>query len=349
MKDHDVTWLYGPLQQANVSELSGSRPKKLGKSDSFIKKPILKKRSVSEVMLQRSLSNLTLIKRAVDALHAQGPSRPTLGSRSLSDYHKSSPPSVPPETPSPLFQSSNSTSDLQTPSGERRRIHFSEKVDQCIAVDKHAEDQDDYFGAAMDDDDDDSSDDGVIMMMTERGKERKLNSRNGTPRGSFSSESATKPVNKTIAMLPSTKLRGDTPEPPEDAVMQQAIWGTEKKVVKSSSQETLRPTKPSSNFLIDEEDEEADMSWQPSSASSSGLSSNTRRRSIYPRGGIHISSEEDEEMETRGLRRTPSGMFMPYEEDEDEVVSAGLFGKVVDTVNTARDIAHVIWNVGWRK
>jgi hypothetical protein len=25
-----------------------------------------------------------------------------------------------------------------------------------------------------------------------------------------------------------------------------------------------------------------------------------------------------------------------------------LFDRMVDTVNTARDIAHVIWNVGWR-
>ena len=29
--------------------------------------------------------------------------------------------------------------------------------------------------------------------------------------------------------------------------------------------------------------------------------------------------------------------------------SGFLFGKVVDTVNTAKDIAHVIWNVGWRR
>ena len=43
------------------------------------------------------------------------------------------------------------------------------------------------------------------------------------------------------------------------------------------------------------------------------------------------------------MRRTPSGMFMPYEdEDEDDIVAAGLFGRVVDTVNTAKDIAHVI-------
>jgi hypothetical protein len=42
-------------------------------------------------------------------------------------------------------------------------------------------------------------------------------------------------------------------------------------------------------------------------------------------------------------------MFMPYEEDEDEGPNDGLLGRVVDTVNTAKDIAHVIWNVGWRR
>lgn len=50
-----------------------------------------------------------------------------------------------------------------------------------------------------------------------------------------------------------------------------------------------------------------------------------------------------------GMRRTPSGMFMPYEEEDEAPASEGLFGKVVDTVNTAKDIAHVIWNVGWRR
>jgi hypothetical protein len=38
------------------------------------------------------------------------------------------------------------------------------------------------------------------------------------------------------------------------------------------------------------------------------------------------------------MRRTPSGMFIPYEEDEDDRVSEGLVGKVVDSVNTAKDI-----------
>lgn len=42
------------------------------------------------------------------------------------------------------------------------------------------------------------------------------------------------------------------------------------------------------------------------------------------------------------------GEDFAYEEDEDDAVAAGLFGRAVDAVNTAKDIAHVIWNVGWR-
>ena len=35
--------------------------------------------------------------------------------------------------------------------------------------------------------------------------------------------------------------------------------------------------------------------------------------------------------------------------DDDDPAAAGLFGRAVDAVNTARDIAHVLWNVGWRR
>ncbi|KAK2667192.1 MTH1187/YkoF-like protein [Fusarium oxysporum f. sp. vasinfectum] len=49
-----------------------------------------------------------------------------------------------------------------------------------------------------------------------------------------------------------------------------------------------------------------------------------------------------------GMRRTPSGMFMPYEE-EGVSSTDGILDRVIDTVNTARDIAHVIWSVSWRR
>ena len=35
--------------------------------------------------------------------------------------------------------------------------------------------------------------------------------------------------------------------------------------------------------------------------------------------------------------------------DYGEASNAGVFDRVLDSVNTAKDIAHVIWNVGWRR
>jgi hypothetical protein len=69
-------------------------------------------------------------------------------------------------------------------------------------------------------------------------------------------------------------------------------------------------------------------------------------------GGL-LSSYRREDMsyfsgEPSGMRRTHSGMFMPYEEDEDDIVPEGLFRRVVATVNTAKDMLQFIWNVGRR-
>src|SRR3954469_6140080 len=98
LKDCDVTWLYGPLQTASDKPLrmpsSSTSPVNSGrisKSNSFLnKKPILKKRSVSEIMLQRSLSSSSLLKQAAAAVQAQqydngGMMRPSIGRRT-SDY-----------------------------------------------------------------------------------------------------------------------------------------------------------------------------------------------------------------------------------------------------------------------
>lgn len=39
---------------------------------------------------------------------------------------------------------------------------------------------------------------------------------------------------------------------------------------------------------------------------------------------------------------------MPYEEGGVSSTD-GILDRAIDTVNTARDIAHITWNVGWRK
>ena len=351
-----MTWLYGPLQTGQGGTLfAESTPpaSQLSRNNSFAsKKPILKKRCLSEIMLQRSLSNSTLMKQVTDAVRAQQPGkgllheRPGLGDRALSDFVTSSELGTPLTRGTTNSSSTNpsiSTSGISTPC-TKRHIHFNNKVEQCIAINKEGDDRPRYFNLIPDDDDDDdddSSDEDLLMMKpVKKATKAKVNTP-VTPRNSFSNES------KIIAMLPSTTLnyRGDTPEPADQKTKQRdKPWYGGSKLSPSPSQQTIRPTSPSHNFLLDDEDEDADMNWQPSVARG-------RRNSIYPRGGVRMNPTDDEDednIEHSGMRRTPSGMFMPYEE-EDDPSTAGIFGRVVDTVNTAKDIAHVIWNVGWHR
>jgi hypothetical protein len=327
---------------------------RISKSNSFLnKKPILKKRSMSEIMLQRSLSSSSLLKQAAAAVQAQQSEggvlkRPGLG-RATSDYSNYPFSSRRMSRDVTTMLSSVSSSGLATPgTGEKKHIHFNESVEQCIALDMKGDEEEEPEAYAVHDDYDSDSEDGGIMMKRSDSK-RKLPPMHSkkTPRASFSAES------KTIAMLPSTtlKYREDTPEPQETAMKHSnRYWNGSKLLSPSPSQETLRPSKPSTRILLgpDEDDDDADMDWQPPNAFATRKDSVSVAHDRFQ--GLHTSgSSSSLTGEPSGMRRTPSGMFMPYEEDEDDVVSEGLFGKVVDTVNTAKDIAHVIWNVGWRR
>ena len=344
-----MTWLYGPLQSGSASmhartEASSAR---LSKSNSFVnKKPILKKRSMSELMLQRSLSTSSLVKQAAAAVQAQQSQgilrvgrRPGL-ERSTTDYL-----TFPFSSRHHTHPHSAMSSGIASPSSEKKHIHFNEQVAQCIAVDIKGEEEDDDEPEtdrfAFEDSD---SDDGAIMMKTSS-KRKKLR-----PALKRSKSSQSSVESKTIAMLPSTtlKYREDTPELTETAMKHSTSYRGPG-ISPSSSQETLKPSKSSRKFsLADDDDEEDDdeedgpsLSWRSSSKTAESLASGGLRRS---------GSSSSLSAEPAGMRRTASGMFMPYEEGEGpSSASEGLFGRVIDTVNTARDIAHVIWNVGWRK
>ena len=300
----------------------------------------MKKRSASEAILQRSISSHSLLKHAGAILKAQEASpakaRPNFY-RLPSDFaapvfSRSSTHNTPALEHDSYFTSAKvsvTSSGLQSPS-EGRHIHFNNEVVQCIAVEgRGGEDEDEEQSMTKSDDEDE--DEGVVMM--KQVPDRAKVSNRSTPRGSFSNDG------KTIAPLPSTtlKYRGDTPEPSESGTPKASgLWPMGSKLSPSPSQETLRPSRPSANFLLDDDDEDMDLHWQPSSS----------------KGYVMPSNDEDED-ETEpgpGMHRTPSGMFMPYDEDEEEAhMNNTMFGRVVDTVNTARDIAHVIWNVGWRR
>jgi hypothetical protein len=353
LKDCDVTWLYGPLQTASiytVSQPTSEPPSNLSKNNSFLnKKPILKKRSMSEVMLQKSISTSSLVSQAAAAVQAQQNlpksglrNRPIMG-RTQSDYVSSGMHSQPISRDAVEYMSSSrSTSGLQTPDhGERKHIRFDDKVEQCIAVDiKDGDDdeEDDEDPWARNNDSDSSSDDGIVMM--KKSNRKKPLSRTNS-KTNFSVD------NKTIALLEPTtlKYRTDSPGVPDHPShsVGPSFW-RRGNLSPSPSQETLRPSNPSRNFLLDEDEDEDDISWEPSGAFAD-------RRDSKGSPLMRDSDEKDESDSddgSGGLRRTASGMFMPYDEEDEEAQNAGLFGKVVDTVNTAKDIAHVIWNVGWR-
>jgi hypothetical protein len=300
-------------------------------------------------MLQRSLSASSLLKQAAAAVQAQqlerGSKRPIMG-RTTSDYVAFPFSSRRRSRENTSVLPSISSSGLASPSAGEKHIHFNEQVEQCIALEMKGDDEEGVDSYAVNDAFDSESDDGAIMMKTSNSKRNLPLPKKSTPRTSFSNDS------KTIAMLPSTtlKYREDTPEPQETAMKHSNGFWSPGKLSPSPSQETLRPSKPSTRILLSDEDEDddVDIDWQPPSAFANRKDSVSVTQDRL--GGLHTSgSSSSLTAEPSGMRRTPSGMFMPYEEDEDDVVSEGLFGKVVDTVNTAKDIAHVIWNVGWRR
>lgn len=95
--------------------------------------------------------------------------------------------------------------------------------------------------------------------------------------------------------------------------------------------ETLRPSPPPPSFPVDEDDNHSDLGqWQ------------SQR---HHQSSSWLSDSEDELELDQDLT---SGDVMPYE-DGDWPDTGGVLDKMVDAVNTARDIAHVIWNVGWRR
>lgn len=309
------------------------------------KKPILKKRSMSEIMLRRSISSSSLLKQAAAAVQAQEKDgrrlvRPAL-SRAVSDY-VTIPFSSRRTSKDTSSCTSSTTSGAVSPSSERKRIHFNEQVEQCIAVDVKADDDGEDTPVYMHDGSD-SDDSAVVMKRSMRRKKRSSTLR----RKSKSKRND----GKIIAMLPSTTLK-DRQEcfEVETALKHSTqIYGESPLMSPSSSQETLRadapkPKKSRGWFFGGNEESDDDFGYDFDGPCGS--------RSQSPGNGAGLgrtSSSGSFDSDPAGMRRTPSGMFMPCDEVESPGPNEGVFSRILDTVNTARDIAHVVWNVGWRK
>ncbi|KAL2258300.1 hypothetical protein VTK26DRAFT_8436 [Humicola hyalothermophila] len=347
LKDCDVTWLYGPLQTGSASldqTSASSNSARISKSNSFInKKPILKKRSMSEIMLQRSLSTSSLVKQAAAAVQAQQKDglkragrRPGL-ERATTDYvtfpfssrgfsHDGT----------SLFPSTRS-SGIVSPSGERKHIHFNERVAQCIAVDVKGDDDDDDADSDRYPYDSDSDDGAIMMKRTQPKKRRPILKK--AKAGGANAES------KTIAMLPSTTLKYEDEEedgPDAEFALKHSPSVLRSPVLSpSSSQETLRPSKKSGKLFIpgdqdsENEEEESDDDDPSTTRRFAGL-----RYSDSGSGLRRSASSTTLSGRPGGMRRTESGMLMPSHNGMPNTPSDGVLGRIIETTEAAFNTTH---------
>ncbi|KAK7203580.1 hypothetical protein BZA70DRAFT_291164 [Myxozyma melibiosi] len=249
LKDYDVTWLYGPLATQTTRPFLDSSPsnesaterirntgalspplRSSARSDTIesrsnsklSKKPILKKRSMSEVMLSRSVSSSNLIKQAAASVAAERHLRAPGTTPTTASYSSHQSPYMslsPDDRRDPRFPSSlvargyaASTANFsdrltmldsaaQKPSSTKH-IHFSDRVEQCIALEAKDDDEDSGSHSvsvsatssvtSTDDEDEDEEEPGLFLMV-----------RSGS--GSFQRPASLEP--HTIAKLPATRLK----------------------------------------------------------------------------------------------------------------------------------------------
>jgi hypothetical protein len=151
MKDHDLTWLYGPLIPGpslfGECRSSNSKGRRMSRAEivRHSKKPILKKRSLSEIMFQHSISSSLLLKKAVVAKSGKDTTP------------KSFPFELPPHTRSnTTMLSCKSPTGLETPEGWKK-VQFHELVEQCIALATAGDEEHEYQYCS-------DSDEDMIMM-----------------------------------------------------------------------------------------------------------------------------------------------------------------------------------------
>jgi len=283
---------------------------------------------MSEALLQRSISTSSLLKQAAASIQAQQAQRqklkerPVLPARTVSDFASYPLMSNAVTIDGTSNMPSTDISGLQSPTSARKHIHFNNRVEQCIAVDVKEEDDETPVSHVdieeADDLDDNSDEEGGLFLNMKSNRAPKSGNRSST-RGSFSEP-------QTIARLPATTLK---------AVVEPA----ELKASTSSSNlsSLLLGNTPSGSsngtsliFNDEEDDDELDIGWKPSGAFAN------RRDSIAVTQSRFGEFCLDDDL--GGFNECP-----PTPPSGNE----GIFGRAVDAVNTARDIAHVFWNVGW--
>ena len=189
-----MTWLYGPLHKGH-SEIQAPRPSpprsQVSTTDSYHpQRPILKKKTLAETLLQRSFSACSISQKTpCTPLTPKGNAASLVNPSSIlvrsSQFYSA-------------VSLNNSFPDLQSPAtAERRRIQFNDSVEQCIALDLTNQPENIKLSCAIyeeEEDDDSSEDDATAMTLSTSS----LISLKSISRSTSS---------RTIAFLPSTTLK----------------------------------------------------------------------------------------------------------------------------------------------
>ncbi|KFA53534.1 hypothetical protein S40293_09878 [Stachybotrys chartarum IBT 40293] len=222
---------------------------------------------------------------------------------------------------------------MPSPTTERKLIHFNEQVEQCIAINAKGVEAEEVVTDRLADY---SGSDGAMR--------NRKHYKNRLPVSRRRTKNSVPPEGKTIAMLSSTtlKYREDTFKTPETAIKHSTGVSRSLLMPPSSSQETVRPTKRSKLFFIYEDgDGDDDLDYSIPSSTPASVSQQSESTSSGLHRSVSSSSLGDE---SSGMCRIAPGML----EEDGSSAGDGFFGRVTETVNTARDITYIFWNVGWR-
>ena len=238
MKDHDVTWLYGPLAHGpshfGDSCPSNSKGRRISRAKiaCHSRKPILKQRSLAEIMLRHSIWSSLLLKQAVVA-KLRKDTTPTPFPFELSALTRTN----------TTVLSSKFTTGVKTPGGWKK-VQFHEVVEECIAI-TNAGDEDHEYQYCSD------SDSDVIVMR----KQTKLATRKWLPSMKPKKQAS---VSKTIEKLGHAPLK-DT-EPLEDVPEEESNDEISNEEYAALSSQVTTSASASMDHDSNEED---DMDWQP--------------------------------------------------------------------------------------
>lgn len=228
MKDHDVTWLYGPLQPGTSLDgtyRSEDGIKRRSRSSSIRqrKKPILKKRSLSELMLRKSVSSASLLRQAATAAQAHNQQN-RAGSASISFLF-----------PAPLTPPCSYTTSPNPNSW--KNVRFYEFVEQCVVV-GNPDDHESHSAS-------DTDDDVIVMRKTARHIPKKLSV--------VTTQVPSKRSPKILEKLPHAPLK--SPEPPTSEGLGISYFPAELPV--------SPPVEPTPVLFADENEADEDEDWKP--------------------------------------------------------------------------------------